>query len=288
MSAHLAGNHSIAYYNLNSAFLGDANYHVPSGAHVLFCMSGPGGDERLRTWCCDASKDDQYCTGESDACIVGTGPSFVVDGCYGAAGGTTSSVGPASSTVISLFTPEGSFVTSVNPPVASSASSGDQTSPPSPDQSKSSTSSSSSSTNGAPTDSGSSGNTTAQGISTKTFAGSIVGAIGGTSLLWFLLFLCCTTRASRSAGIQRIKHILRRTSLFLNEEDRAPRLVPMMEPGGYDARTFTTGSRGATGLHDFRERNLGAEFVSPPGSSAAHTSPTLTSASPIDLRTAHS
>ncbi|KZS92107.1 hypothetical protein SISNIDRAFT_550585 [Sistotremastrum niveocremeum HHB9708] len=178
MSAHLAGNHSIAYYNLNSAFLGDANYHVPSGAHVLFCMSGPGGDERLRTWCCDASKDDQYCTGESDACIVGTGPSFVVDGCYGAARQTTSSLGPASSTAISLFTPKGSFVTSANPPVASSSSSGDQTSPPSSDQSRSSTTStSSSSTNGAPTNTSNPGTTTSHSISTKTLAGSIVGAI---------------------------------------------------------------------------------------------------------------
>lgn len=86
MAVHLTGNHSIGYYNLNNTFLGNDSFPVPTNQNLFLCMSGPGGDARLRSWCCDAQQDNEYCNSGRNPCIVDTGPTTVVDKCYGTVG----------------------------------------------------------------------------------------------------------------------------------------------------------------------------------------------------------
>lgn len=84
MEAHLNGNHSIAYYAQDNTFLGDATWPVPSPTVETYnvCASGPAADSILRTVCCDANRDEEFCIGFEASCIVATGPDFVVDACY--------------------------------------------------------------------------------------------------------------------------------------------------------------------------------------------------------------
>jgi len=57
-ATHLAQNHSIAYYGLNMAFLGDRIWSVPSDRMIYVCASGVSADGIPKTQCAWAEGND--------------------------------------------------------------------------------------------------------------------------------------------------------------------------------------------------------------------------------------